>query len=477
MTPKEIKSLGSELSRYLEGFRFYMGQSRIQPYFCTYVRGQLGPLERKSIEPMADAAGLAPQTLQQFLGIYDWDEDGVLGRVQRQAAARSRDAIETIGVADGTDLAKKGEETAGVKRQYCGHTGKIDNCVATVGLTYAEPEFHALIAGELYLPKDWAEDRQRCRAAGIPDDLVYRPHHEISLSQIGQAKGRGIGLDWVTADERFGEVPAYLFGLEGMNQPYVIEVPRGATGWTVFPKVLTEPALGAASKGRPLTYPRLSSHARKPRRVEILAREDRRFRRQAFTAFCVKDTDKGALVWGVKRTPFFQHRDGLPSAQALELLVAHNVLTDEWKYFVAWNPREAPLEALVRVAFSRWKVERCFEDYKSEIGMDHFEVRRYKALKRHLILSLVSGWFYESQRERLRGKKSGGHGLADSGGDGGDPHDLPLAAQDAGGVPAEHLAAYPAHPITQRKIPRVPPKKTGTGITRPRLLPLPTPPL
>lgn len=473
MTPEQIQSVGPQLSRYLEGFRPYMGQSRIQRLLCIYARGQLGPLERKSIEPIADAAGIPPRTLQQFLGEYEWNEDGVWARVQRQAAKRSQTAAETRGVVDGTDYAKKGSHTAGVQRQYCGHTGKIDNCVATVGLSYAEPDFHALIDSEVYLPLAWHADRERCKAAGIPDILVYRPHHEIALSQIHRAKANGVRLDWITADERFGEVPAFLSGLEAMHQPYVIEVPRSATGWAVCPKVLTQPPSENNPPGRPETYPRLSPYARKPRRVETLAKEDRRFREQAFTAFRVKDTNRGPEVWDVKRASFFQHRDGLPS-QALELIVAHHVLTGEWKYFLAWNPHGVPLETLLRVAFSRWKVERCFEDYRSEIGMDHFEVRHYKALKRHLILSLVSGWFYEEQRERLRKKKYGGDRLADSGGDGSRLGDLPLAAQDARGQAQTSIPSYSHHPKEKRPLANLSPTEAGARTAPSGLQAVPT---
>lgn len=476
MTLDDIKSLGPELSRYVEGFRHYMGQSRIQPYFSIYVRGQLGPLERKSIEPMADAAGESPRTLQKFLGEHEWDEEGVKDCIQRKVARRSQGGPETIGQVDETTFAKRGDHTAGVQRQYCGSTGKIDNCVVTINLGYAEPDFHALLDSELYLPKSWHEDRPRCREAGIPDELVYRPYHDIALSQIRRAKENAVRFDWMTADERYGMAQAFLVGLETLGQPYVVEVPRDVAGWTVCPKVLSEPPKEPSPTGRPLTYPRLPPHAQKPKPVEVLFERDRRFRSQGGVPFRVQDTHKGPLVWDVKATSFYQHRDGLPSP-ALQLLVARNVQSAQIKYFLAYNPHGAPLETLVRVAFSRWAIERCFQDYKGEIGLDHFEVRHYRSLNRHLILSLVSGFFYEGQRERLRGKKSRGDGLADPRGDGEAVDHAGLAPQVARRLSATHGRAYPPHPTAQRKSPGESSPQAPSRATQHGVPPHPTPPL
>ena len=145
-----------------------------------YVRGQLSDLPRKSVEPIALAEGVAPRTLQEFLSLLDWDEPLMVDRTQH-LVARDHASPHAVGVLDETACPKKGHKTPGVQRQYCGATGKVDNCVVSVHLGYAADDFHCLLDNELFLPRDWSNDRERCRPAGIPDTLVYRPKWQIGL--------------------------------------------------------------------------------------------------------------------------------------------------------------------------------------------------------------------------------------------------------------------------------------------------------
>ena len=381
------------------------------------MEGQLGPLERKSIEPIADAAGVPPRNLQEFLSLLRWDEDGVRDYIQFIVRAKHQ-GRENVGVIDETSFHKQGSKTACVQRQYCGSRGKVENCVVSIHLAFANDEgFHTLIDSDLYLPREtWHLKRARCRAAGIPKEVVYRPFHEIALGQIDQARANRVPLDWISADERYGAVPAFLAGLEARDLPYVVQVPATATGWTRCPGVWqTREQAGAAGK-RLHKYPHLALDTPAPKSVEAIARHSFGMRKQPWVAFRVKETEKGPEVWDAKSCPFFQHRDGLPS-KALHLLVVRHVLDETLKYFVVDAPEKTPLETQVRVAFMRWNVERCFEDEKGRIGMHHFEVRRYLSLKRHLVVSMVSHLFLAEQHERLRGGKPV-------------PHDLPSPSRD-----------------------------------------------
>jgi SRSO17 transposase len=246
--------------------------------------------------------------------------------------------------------------------------------------------------------------------------VVYRPLHEIALEQIRHAKANGVPLEWICADERYGMVPAFLEGVEKEGLSYVVEVPKGVTGWTACPEVWRDRE-HAPPEGQSLrTFPRVATHAPSPKSIEEIACHGRAIRKQPWVAFHLKETLKGPEVWEVKSCSFFHHRDGRAS-QRLRLVVARHVLDGTTKYFLAHAPADTPIETLLRVAFTRWRVERCFEDEKGRIGMDHFEVRRYGSIKRHLMLSMVSHLFLAEQHERMRGEKPL-------------PHDLPSPVRD-----------------------------------------------
>lgn len=397
MTTDQILALGSELASFLAEFDDCFGRRETRSKLETYVRGQLGQLPRKSIEPMALAVRMKPRTLQEFLASDEWDEDRARQHVQRLVAGDHGDP-QAIGVIDESGHPKKGDKTAGVSRQYCGNTGKIDNCVMTVHLTYTsfDGQFRTMLDSELYLPKVWDEDRARCREARIPEDVVYRSKYEIALSQVDRVQAEGVYFSWITADEWYAQKPAFVAGLEQRSLRFVLEIPKNFALW------LHDPATGVGAPAKP---------------AENLCRFSRVFMRQPWQRYYIKDTDKGPLVWEVKFAPCWLRR-GNGVVGPYWLIMARNVLhPDEIKYFLSNAAAGVPLEAILHVAFGRWPVERCLEDEKTELGLSHFEVRCYPALKRHLLITQLSHLFLARQANRLRGEKSGGHAAADSHGD------------------------------------------------------------
>jgi len=412
MTATEIAAMSGKLSRFLGQFDEHFVTCRGRAHLQTYVEGQLGPLERKSIEPIADAAGVNSRTLQEFLTILRWKESGVRDQVQA-IVARKYHGRECIVIVDESGYPKKGTATACVQRQYCGATGKVDNCVIGIHLGFASDDFHTLIDADLYLPQSWHADAERRRKARIPAEASYRPMHTIALGQIERARESGVPINWVIADERYGGVPAFMAQLESWGHSYVLEVPKSLSGWTRRPEVWETSTHGGDAAAGLRVFPRLAEDAPAPKKVENLVAHGHVFTHQPWIPFRIKDTLKGPDVWEVKSHAFFQHRDGLPS-RPLTLLALRNVLDDTRKYFVAFAPEGASLETLLRIAFNRWRIERCFEDSKGEIGMDHFEVRGWRTIHRHLYLSLVSHLFLAEQKERLRGEKSEHHGLSAS---------------------------------------------------------------
>ena len=279
-------------------------------------------------------------------------------------------------------------------------------------LGYAVDDFHCLLDSELFLPESWSEDRPRCRAAHIPDEMVYRPKWQIALELYDHARANGVSFAYLTFDEGYGGKPEFLRQLDAREQDYVAEVPRTFTGWLQAPYVTDRP-YRRHGRGRGRATPRLGAGSAPAHSVEHHLNGTPALRDQDWTRWRIKDTQKGPMVWEIKHvllTP--KDENGLP-AKPLHLIVARNVrdiLAGE--ILRQQRPDETPVKELLHVAFSRWRVERCFEDQKTELGFDHFEGRSYLGLKRHQAITAVSHLFLSETQQELRGEKSGVDGLS-----------------------------------------------------------------
>ena len=420
MDADTILRIRPELTAYLHEFDGCMGRVPNRAHLLTYVSGQLSDLDRKSVEPIADAAGVPSRTLQEFLSMLKWDDQAARDQVQRRVARRHTHP-HGIGVIDETSFHKQGRKTACVHRQYCGSRGKLDNCVVSVHLGYVADDFHTLLDGELFLPeKTWDQDRARCREAGIPDEVVYRPKWQIALGQVRRALGNGVRFSWWTFDEGYGGKPPFLRVLDGLGQNYVAEIPANFVGWTRLPEVLYQEHHRDKSPEPRRKRPRLK--VRNPAFAEVreILKHSPILRKVAWERFRVKDGSKGPMVWEARRIPFWiKDEDGLPS-RPHHLMVARNVLKpEEVKYFLSNAPESTPVEVLLLVAFSRWHIERLFEDSKTELGMDHYEVRKYLSIVRHLVLTCISHLFLAEFWLAHRGEKSGADHLPGADGNAG----------------------------------------------------------
>lgn len=401
MDALEITQVGREIEGFLSEFSDCFGRCDTESYLGVYVRGQNSNLHRKSVEPMALEAGIPPRSLQAFLSMLTWDEEGVVDVAQR-LVMRDHGHPWAIGLVDETGCPKKGRHTATVQPQWCGRTGKVDNCVVSVHLGYTAGSFHCLLDSDLFLPEAWANDPARREAAGIPEEATHRTKPEIALAQIRRALANGVRVAAWTFDEHYGQSYTFLDGLDGLGQTYVAEVGCDFCGWAVYPKLVHRATPREMRRGgRKRAFPRLAGGAPAVSEVRELLRHSPAFRNQPWTGIYLKDGEKGPTVREVKVIKFWMQRDKLPT-RAHWLIAARNPQEpEEIKFFVSNAAAGTPLEWLTHVAYSRWSIERCFEEDKDELGFDHFEVRSWTAIHRHMYLTQVSHLYLNKAREKL----------------------------------------------------------------------------
>jgi len=400
MDAEQLQSLEPSLRAWTERFRPCFRKRVTFEYSRFYLMGLLSDLSRKSIEPIALASGVAVRTLQEFLSQFAWDHTRARKMILDDVGSRS--AAGGIGIIDATGHPKRGDRTPGVQRQYCGESGKIDNCVVAQHLLFTDNHpntpFSCMLACDLYLPKSWAEDRQRCSQAGIPEDVVYRPKWQIALAQVQAALAGGVKLEWVVFDEDYGRIPAFWFTLDRMGQRAAGEVPPDFRAWVKRPACVSGQACHAA------------------RRVDNLATYSPAFRKAPWKRCIVKDTTRGELVWQYKAARVHlsdssdpDHNVSVPTDKQYWLIVLKQEKTGEIKYVVSNASVQIEVETLIRVLLSRWHVEKWFERAKQEAGLGAFEVRTYTSLIRHWLCVQMAMCFLAERTARLRGEKSADH--------------------------------------------------------------------
>jgi SRSO17 transposase len=356
-TARQVASWADEVAAVGEriGGRFARSEPRRRA--VGYVRGLLSETERKNGWQLAEHLGdPTPDGVQHLLARADWDADAVrddlLGYVAEHLGAAGG-----VLVVDETGFLKKGSKSCGVARQYSGTAGRIENCQVGVFLGYATPRGRALLDRALYLPKEWADDRPRCRAAGVADAIGFATKLELARRMIDRAVGAGVPAAWVTGDAVYGSGYTFRAALEGRGLGYVLGVRTDqavCVGWRQREVRALLPAVPGAG------WHRLSCG----------------------------DGSKGPRVYDWAACPI---NCPDPSRYARWLLIRRSVADpSEVAYFLCGGPPGTPLGELVRVAGARWAVEDLFELAKGDCGLDEYEVRSWVGWHRHVTLSLFA---------------------------------------------------------------------------------------
>ena len=344
--------------------------ARISPRFAraeprrrvlAYLRGLLGAVTRKNGWQLAEHAGEAtPDGMQRLLATADWDPDLVRDDLRGYVVEHLGDPGAVL-VVDETGFLKKGTTSVGVQRQYSGTAGKVDNCQLGVFLAYASSRGRAFIDRELYLPKAWTEDRARCRAARVPEQVGFRTKPQLARVILERALDAGVPASWVTADEVYGQDPALRGWLEGRRMAHVLAIKCSellAVG--EGPAKLSAAQLAAAVPA------------------------------EGWVGASAGQGAKGRRLYDWTRVAL-----AAPPASGLArwLLVRRSRADGELAFYACFAPAATSLVGLVRVAGIRWAIEESFQCAKGEVGLDHYEVRRWPGWYRHITLALLAHAF------------------------------------------------------------------------------------
>ena len=338
--------------------RFYRVEPRRLAF--AYIRGLLAPLERRNGWTIAEHAGWrSPNAVQEMLYSPCWKPDLVRDDV-RDYLVKHLGSGDGVLIADDTGFVKKGVRSAGVQRQYSGTAGKVENCQIGTFLAYATPKGRALIDRELYLPKSWTDDRQRCERAAVPDDVAFATKPQQARTMIERAVAAKVPFAWFTADEAFGQNPGLRDWLHEQDIAYVMAT-RNDDG---VPAGL---------------------HTDRPVKDMIGV-----IRAGAWKRLSCGDGAHGPRVydwaWTPIRAPFAHDRRGW-------VLARRSISTGEIAYYRCFGRRGTRLRDLVRVAGARWAIEESFQTAKNEVGLDQYQVRRYDAWYAHITLAMAAAAF------------------------------------------------------------------------------------
>ncbi|WP_422397446.1 IS701 family transposase [Streptomyces acidiscabies] len=385
VSTEHVEGWAEELAALTDGLGHLFARPEPREVFGDLVEGLLSDLGRKNGWTMAGRAGHAtPHRIQKFLGEASWSADGLLAEVQAYVARELGDPGATL-VLDDTQVIKKGDKSVGVAHQHCGTTGDVRNCQVMVMLTYAAARGHTFLDRRLYLPQSWTKDRERCRAAGVPDEVAFATKPQLGVAMLQGAVAGGLPFSWVAADADYGKDPALRSWLQERKIRYVLAVPvtlpvQGPPGKPYLPKV--------AAAGDLLHY--------------AIVREQWERRSQG-------EGSKGQRVydwaWFEVALPGQMPADGFAHRLLIRRSTEKKQLSGgrvdfEYAYFLVHAPAADPVsEAIVRAGV-RWKIEENNELAKQITGLGQYQVRRWTSWHRHVTCAMLALAFLTVQRAR-----------------------------------------------------------------------------
>jgi len=415
LTPATVLGLKSRLTLFLQRYLPWFYRKEQRHNATLVIRGLLSGLERKTCEPIAREAGVARKPIRFFVGSGKWDDEAVMAELRRHVGEELSDPNAVL-IVDSSGFPKKGSDSCGVARQWCGHLGKVENCQLGVFLCYAAAKGNGPLDRRLYLPKEWTGDKQRRSRCHVPAKVRYQTTWRIALKMI-KAHRRQFPHAYVVGDDEFGRVSRFREKLRACKEHYVLDVP----GRTSIREL------------RIAEWDQRSPHGRTFKTKLPFVHAETWAARQPASAWQrveVRDAEKGPLVLEAIST-MVQTRNGKRVGDRERLLVIRTLeKTPRLTYCLSNAAADVPLKDLVQARGKRYWIEHLFEQAKGDAGLDQYEVRSWVGWHHHVTLSLVATWFLALECRRTAKKKdTRGHGLPD-------PRDLPAAAKESSAIPS-----------------------------------------
>ena len=399
----DIKDFMNELSGFHEQFADCFQRSESREHFLKYMVGQFSPLERKSIEPIALAVKDGNvRALQRFVSDAPWDEDNMIDKYRSFVNDDLGSPYGAL-IFDESGFVKKGQDSIGVARQYCGTIGKVDNCQVGVFAGYVSENGYALVDKRLFIPEQWFTDdyldrRQKCK---LPEDTVFRTKPELAAEMLNAvSKENVLPFKYVLADSVYGISPEFIAAVKALpDKTYFVSVPKHTLCWLRRPMTITKEYRWG---GKTRTKTVLADLDSKPLALEDLARNINGYfwyRRQ------VSEGTKGPIVYEFTRRQVILSATGLPQ-KTVWLLIRRTLGDDpQYSFFISNASSSTRLKTLVWLSGLRWAIEQCFEETKTELGMDHYEVRKFTGWQHHMLTCMLAHFFLWHLKIRM-GKKS-----------------------------------------------------------------------
>jgi len=401
LEPEDIKTMADELVAFHRCFHDAYGRIEHHRLGLAYLSGLMSNAEAKSVEPIAleflDQKSV--RSMQMFMKNFRWDHDAMLRTHQEMLSTQiaSPEGMITI---DPSDFPKKGRESVGVARQYCGAIGKVENCQTGVFMGYSSEKGYGLVGCRLYMPKSWfsKEQEDRRKANLVPEDLVFKTKQQIALELIDDIRATGFfPAKWIGADAAFGGDIDFLNAIP-KDLSYFAAIKSDTLVFTKKPKIELPPYKGRGR--RPSQHKRLPGQPR-PRTVSEIAKSSL----LTWKPIVVAEGAKGPIIANVARIRVYLSRDGLPVNHRQWLFFRKND-DGEIKYAISNAPKDISLSELVNASTLRWPIEQCFQEGKGQVGMDCYEHRSWPAWHRHMIFVFLALHFMLRMRLRLKKNSS-----------------------------------------------------------------------
>jgi SRSO17 transposase len=401
MDEPQLLALKPELDRFLNRFAPLFGRDENQAHARRFIHGLLHGGERRNAENIAQAMSGGPvRSLQAFITTGTWHDGAVLDEL-RQAVLEGLADDDAVWNSDETGFPKKGTKSVGVKRQYSGTLGRTDNCQVAVFANYCSAKGHTFMDRRLFLPEEWAGDRDRREEAGVPPGVIFRTKPQQALEMVAAATAAGVPFRWVGGDGVYGDSPAFVQGVRLLDKWYVLDSSADARIWTTEPQVVAPEVRPKPKRGRPCTQPLVVGEAR--RVDEVVAA----LPANAWRRLTVAEGSQGPRAYEYAEVWVWFSEEGLPGPRERSLVRRSLGQEPELKYHRSNALAEVPLLKLARVRATRWTIEEDIKSGKGQCGLDEYETRGWSGWHHHTALSILALAFLVLQRSRLGGKRAG----------------------------------------------------------------------